>query len=254
MKLNFRLNNSLKIKEKTPIVLIHGLFGNLDNLGMLSRDLQKNHTVILLDLRNHGLSPRSQKMNYTVMAQDVLELLVKLQIDKVIIIGHSIGGKVAMMMKNIAPQNIEKVIVIDIAPVAYALNRHDAIFTALKEVIQQGIVHRPSAARLMRQFISEAEIIYFLLKSFKEGKWCFDVEILYNQYKNLADWQSIPASLDPILFIRGERSSYIKDSYRNSITEQFPQAFVKTIAQASHAVHAEKTAMVLDAIRLFIYN
>ncbi len=252
MKLNFRLNNSLTTEAKTPIVLIHGLFGNLDNLGMLARDLQKNHSVILLDLRNHGLSPRSQQMNYSVMAQDVLALLARLQIEKAIIIGHSMGGKVAMAMTALAPQQIEKVIVIDIAPVAYEIHRHDAIFAALKAVTQQGIVHRPAAAGLMRQFISEEAIIYFLLKSFKEGKWCFDVDILCDQYENIAAWQAIPLWPDPVLFIRGELSCYIQDSHRASITAQFPQAYIETISQAGHAVHAEKTAMVLAAIRRFI--
>lgn len=93
MKLNYRLQNAQQPTHTLPIVLIHSLFGNLDNLGILARDLQKQHDVIQIDLRNHGLSPRTPEMNYPAIASDVKTLLDALSIDNAIIIGHSMGGK-----------------------------------------------------------------------------------------------------------------------------------------------------------------
>ena len=107
----------------TPIVLIHGLFGDLHNLGVLGRELRKTHTVIQIDVRNHGDSPRAQTITYREMAQDVLDLIRSLNIEKVIVIGHSMGGKIAMALAALAPDVTEKLIVIDMAPLltAYAV-------------------------------------------------------------------------------------------------------------------------------------
>lgn len=270
MKLNFRSQNmqdtlstqstvpvqgTMPAASIRPVVLIHGLFGNLDNLGVLARDLQKNHPVIQLDLRNHGLSPRSPQMNYPAMAQDVVQLLTQLEIEKAIVIGHSMGGKVAMAMTAIAPQRVEKLIVIDIAPVAYQEHRHDQIFLALKEVTAAGIKQRQAAASLMHEFITEEQdIIPFLVKSFHDGEWRFDVPILCDQYSHIAGWQPVPMWSHPVLFIRGESSPYIQDSYRADIVRQFPQARVHVISGCGHAVHAEKPDAVLRAIHRFIYH
>ncbi len=252
MKLNFRLQNALSPTSALPIILIHGLFGNLDNLGVLARDLQKDHNVIQIDLRNHGLSPRSPQVNYPEMAQDVLELMVQLAIEKTIIIGHSMGGKVAMAMTALAPKKIEKLIAIDIAPVNYQVRRHDQIFAALNAVNTAGVTQRQEAAQLMRNFIKEQGVIQFLLKSFQNGEWRFNVPALWDQYDNIVGWQQVPVWLHPILFIRGELSPYIQDSYRQDIARQFPQAKMHVVAGTGHWVHAEKPDSVLRAIHRFI--
>lgn len=198
MKLNFRLQNALSPTPSLPIILLHGLFGNLDNLGVLARDLQKEHNVIQVDLRDHGLSPRSPQVNYPEMAQDVLELMDQLAIEKAIIIGHSMGGKVAMALTAMAPDRIEKVVAIDVAPVDYQVRRHDAIFTALNAVSAAGVTQRQEAAQLMRDSIKEEGVIQFLLKSFQNGEWRFNVPALWDQYENIVGWQPIP--LGPTLF------------------------------------------------------
>ncbi|MGL4486376.1 MAG: esterase [Yersinia sp. (in: enterobacteria)] len=252
MKLNFRLQNALSPTSALPIILIHGLFGNLDNLGVLARDLQKDHNVIQIDLRNHGLSPRSPQVNYPEMAKDVLELMVQLAIEKTIIIGHSMGGKVAMAMTALAPKKIEKLIAIDIAPVNYQVRRHDQIFAALNAVNTAGVTQRQEAAQLMRNFIKEQGVIQFLLKSFQNGEWRFNVPALWDQYDNIVGWQQVPVWFHPILFIRGELSPYIQDSYRQDIARQFPQAKMHVVAGTGHWVHAEKPDSVLRAIHRFI--
>lgn len=106
-EIKFPLTNAPSPTSALPIILIHGLFGNLDNLGVLARDLQQHHNVIQVDLRNHGLSPRAPQMDYPVIAQDVLALMDELAITQAIIIGHSMGGKVAMAMTALAPNRVE---------------------------------------------------------------------------------------------------------------------------------------------------
>ncbi|MBE8208086.1 alpha/beta fold hydrolase, partial [Leptospira borgpetersenii serovar Ballum] len=103
MKLNTRTQSAQQPTQNTPIVLIHGLFGSLDNLGVLARDLVADHDVVQVDLRNHGLSGRSETMDYPAMAQDILETLDALGLNKVILIGHSMGGKAAMAVTALAP-------------------------------------------------------------------------------------------------------------------------------------------------------
>ncbi|AHM72902.2 esterase [Yersinia hibernica] len=252
MKLNFRLQKAQSPTPSLPIILIHGLFGNLDNLGVLARDLHKDHDVIQVDLRDHGLSPRTPEVNYPAMAQDVLELMDNLALEKAIIIGHSMGGKVAMAMTAIAPDRIEKLIAIDIAPINYQVRRHDQIFAAINAVSAAGVTQRQEAAQLMRALIKEEGVIQFLLKSFHHGEWRFNAPALWEQYENIVGWQPIAPSPHPILFIRGELSPYIQDSYRAEIARQFPQARAYVVAGTGHWVHAEKPDSVLRAIHRFI--
>lgn len=252
MKLHYRWRYAHQPEGKLPVVLIHGLFGNLDNLGVLGRDLQRQHNVLQLDLRNHGLSPRSPQMTYPAMAQDIMELLDELNIERAIIIGHSMGGKVAMSLSALMPQRLEKLVAIDIAPVDYQTRRHDDVFSALRAVSDAGIASRSQAAALMRQYLKEEGVIQFLLKSFQQGEWRFNVPALWDQYENIVGWQEIPAWQGPILFIRGENSPYLDDKYRDALLRQFPMARAYMVSGAGHWVHAEKPETVLRAIHRFL--
>lgn len=126
------------------VVLIHGLFGSFSNLGLLARDLVQDHCVISIDLRNHGLSFHSETHNYEVMAQDVADLLRYLNIEPALVIGHSMGGKVAMKLADVAPEFVKRLIVLDMAPVSYQTNRHDNVFNGLQAVIKE---NRPIASK-----------------------------------------------------------------------------------------------------------
>lgn len=253
MKLHYQLlATEAATHAALPVVLIHGLFGNLDNLGILARDLNQQHTVIKVDLRNHGLSPRAEEMTYPAMAQDLLVLLDDLQIEKAIVIGHSMGGKAAMALTAIAPERIERLVAIDIAPVDYNTRRHDNIFTALQAVTDAGITQRQQAAQLMRQTLDEEGVIQFLLKSFHAGSWRFNLPVLIEQYAHIIGWQEVPPWPHPTLFIRGGLSPYVQDSYRDDIARQFPQARAYVVAGSGHWVHAEKPEAVLRSIHRFI--
>lgn len=234
------------------MVLLHGLFGSLDNLAVLARGLKDDHPLVQLDLRNHGLSGRETEITYQAMAEDVLETLDAEGIDRFIVIGHSMGGKVAMMLTSLAPERVEKLVVIDMAPVAYPTRHHDAIFTALKAVTAAGITTRNEAAALMRETIDEEGVIQFLLKSFHQGEWRFNVPALWESYDRIIGWRPLPAWPHPALFIRGELSPYLADAHREALLMQFPAARAHIVTGAGHWVHAEKPDAVLRAIRRFI--
>lgn len=247
MKLNYQIHGS-----GPTIVLLHGLFGNLDNLGALARDLQNDYQVIQVDLRNHGLSPHSPEMTYPAMAQDLSQLFDELSLNNVTVIGHSMGGKLAMALTELEPDRLARLIIIDIAPVAYLERRHDDVFAALAAVSAAHITRRQEAAKLMKDYIAQDSTSQFLLKSFNNGEWRFNVAALYDQYDNLSAWQEVPAWSKPTLFIRGDRSFYIKRDYWSQIARQFPISKAHVIAGAGHWVHGERPIETMRAIRRFL--
>lgn len=252
MKLNFRAQTAQNLHNNSPIVLVHGLFGSLDNLGILARDLLADHDVIQVDMRNHGLSPRSDDMSYPAMAQDLLDTLDANQIEKATFIGHSMGGKAVMALTALAPERIDRLVAIDIAPVDYHVRRHDEIFAAINAVTSAGVSTRQQAATVMREYLHEEGVIQFLLKSFVDGAWRFNVPVLWEQYPHIVGWETIPAWERPALFIPGGNSPYVTEAYRDDLLAQFPQARAHVIAGAGHWVHAEKPDAVLRAIRRYL--
>lgn len=252
MKLNIRAQSAQNPHNNSPIVLVHGLFGSLDNLGILARSLVADHDIIQVDMRNHGLSPRSPEMNYPAMAQDLLDTLDEQHIEKATFIGHSMGGKAVMALTALAPERIDQLVAIDIAPVDYHVRRHDEIFAAINAVTDAQASSRQQAASVMRQHVQEEGVIQFLLKSFVDGEWRFNVPVLWDQYPHIVGWETIPAWEHPALFIPGGNSPYVTQAYREQLLAQFPQARAHVIAGAGHWVHAEKPDAVLRAIRRYM--
>ncbi|MCS2158246.1 esterase [Scandinavium sp. H11S7] len=252
MKLNSRAQTAQNLHTNSPIVLVHGLFGSLDNLGILARDLVADHNILQVDMRNHGLSPRDPEMTYAAMAQDLVDTLDANGIEKAILIGHSMGGKAVMAFTALSPGRVEKLVAIDIAPVAYQVRRHDEIFAAINAVTDAGVSSRQQAAEVMRQRIDEEGVIQFLLKSFVDGAWRFNVSALWDQYPHIVGWEPIPVWDHPALFIPGGNSPYVTAEYRDALLAQFPQARAHVVAGAGHWVHAEKPDAVLRAIRRYL--
>lgn len=239
--------------QSTTIVFIHGLFGSLSNLGMLARAYFETHHVMQIDVRNHGKSEHSEEMNYAVMAQDIVETLDSLHIEKFSLVGHSMGGKIAMLLAQQYPNRIEKLAVLDIAPFAYTQNHHDQIFKALIAVEQANLSTRSEVIALMKQYIQEEMVIQFLLKSWHKGQWLFNVNALNTYYADILSWPISTPFTGPTLFLKGEKSPYIqKDQHFEAIQAQFPHAEITTIAEAGHWLHAEKTMDVLHALDEFL--
>lgn len=252
MKLNIRAQSAQNLHNNSPIVLVHGLFGSLDNLGVLARDLVNDHDIIQVDMRNHGLSPRDPVMNYPAMAQDLLDTLDAQHLEKATFIGHSMGGKAVMALSALAPERIDRLVAIDIAPVDYRVRRHDEIFAAINAVTASEAKTRQQAAAVMREHLNEEGVIQFLLKSYVDGEWRFNVPVLWEQYPHIVGWETIPAWDHPALFIPGGNSPYVTEAYRADLLAQFPQARAHVIAGAGHWVHAEKPEAVLRAIRRYL--
>lgn len=250
------LNHQIQIHETsnlTPIVFIHGLFGSLSNLGMLARNFPEQRTVIQLDVRNHGLSGHSAEMNYQVMAADILETLTRLNIQKFIVVGHSMGGKIAMKLADLAQDQVRKVVVLDITPIQYHENHHTEIFKALFAVQQAQVFSRNEAAKIMHDYIQEEMVIQFLLKSFNKGQWLFNMQALFDHYAKIIAWEKIQTNKIPALFLKGGHSPYIaRPEHFEAIQEHFSHAKIEVIEQAGHWLHAEKTADVLQHIQSFI--
>ncbi|MEC6906271.1 alpha/beta fold hydrolase [Photobacterium piscicola] len=252
MNLHFRAEG----KGKT-IVLIHGLFGSADNLGLLARELKHHYHVISVDLRNHGLSPHSDQFSYQDLAQDIIETLDHLAINQFDVIGHSMGGKVAMALSAIIPQRINHLIVIDIAPVAYQGHRHQNVFDGLREVNRYLLTKRSEAEAYLARYINDAGVRQFLLKSLVKTEtgyqWRFNVESLIANYATIMGWH--PASqpfTGNTLFIKGQLSDYIEPQYRAAIMAQFSNAKAHVVANTGHWLHAEKPATVNRIILQFL--
>lgn len=253
MLLNYQFHQSDTDQQRTPIVLIHGLFGSLSNLGGIARALYASHSVVQIDVRNHGQSPQSSEMNYQVMAQDILDTLDHLNIQQFSVIGHSMGGKVAMKLTEIATDRLEQLVILDIAPFAYQENHHDQIFKALFAVKSAHIQSRKEATEIMREFLKEEMVIQFLLKSLNKGQWLFNVDALYAHYQDILSWSDIRPWTKPTLFVRGEKSPYIgKVEYLNAIDTQFLNANIQIVENAGHWLHAEQPEKVINFIQDYL--
>ncbi|SDY73916.1 alpha/beta fold hydrolase [Acinetobacter kyonggiensis] len=253
MLLNYQIHSNETATEKTPIVFIHGLFGSLSNLAMLAREFYNSHSVIQIDVRNHGLSAHSDEMNYAVMAQDILDTLDCINIQTFSVIGHSMGGKIAMQLVHQAGERIKQLVILDIAPFAYTQNHHDQIFKALFAVQNAKVESRLQASQIMREYLHEEMVIQFLMKSFSQGRWLFNVDALFKHYSDILHWDAIQPYNKETLFIRGGESAYISTTeHFAAIEQQFPKAKIQVVADAGHWLHAEKTQQVLDQIKKYL--
>lgn len=252
MQLNYKQQG-----QGPHVILIHGLFGSLENLNVIAKPLSEFYTVTNVDLRNHGKSPHSDTMTYAAMAQDIIELLTHLNIDKAHIIGHSMGGKVAMELALTHPEHVNKLIVLDIAPVSYPA-RHTKIIQALKAVANESIKDRKHADAIMQPYIDEMGVRQFLLKSLAkndEGNfaWRFNLLSLDKNYSIITDNVNENNScLCDTVFIKGNDSDYILAEHRAAINARFSNASAKIIHGAGHWLHAQKPLAVNKAINDFL--
>ena len=238
------------------IVLIHGLFGSLDNLGSLARHLETSFHVISVDLRNHGRSFHSADVTYDLMAQDIKALMVELEVTSYSVVGHSMGGKVAMTLAASTDSNVERIAILDMAPVDYHIRRHENVFAGLKAVDQAQPIDRSEAISLLREHIVEPGVIQFLNKSLYRGKTHyllrFNIDALYEQYDNIIGWHELPPNNCPTLFIKGQNSEYIIADYQPQILKQFPSAKAHMVANTGHWLHAEKPDTINRIVSRFL--
>ncbi|SFC79612.1 alpha/beta fold hydrolase [Pseudoalteromonas denitrificans] len=239
------------------LILIHGLFGSFENLNVIARPLSEFFTVTAIDLRNHGRSMHKTEMTYPDMCQDVVHLMSQLNIIEAIFVGHSMGGKVAMQMALTHPEKVNKLVVLDIAPVAYDA-RHDDVFKALNAVNNSPTSNRQDADNLMSEFVKEMGVRQFLLKSFVKSEagfqWRFNLPIIENKYHQILAAPSGHPFEGDTLFIKGGNSQYITSAMRNTFLKLFPNCKAKVIHGTGHWLHAEKPTAVNKSITDFILS
>lgn len=231
------------------VILLHGLFGMGSNLGMITKALVETHCVHSLDLRNHGQSPHTESMTIEQLSSDVKHYIEKQQIKECAVIGHSLGGKVAMQLALDHPQLITKIIIADIAPVDYE-DKHSTIINALCELNLEQISTRKEASEQLTVAIPEADVRQFLLMNLTKAKtgayqWRMNLEAIKSNYRHLRENINspiIPNNL-PALFIKGEYSDYILPEHKDAIQQRFPNANFKIIQGTNHWLHAEKPAV-----------
>jgi esterase len=229
-----------------PLIILHGLFGSLDNWQTVARKLAEHFSVYVVDQRNHGASPHSEVFNYQVMAEDLLEFMDSHDLRRAHLLGHSMGGKTAMQFALSYPERTEKLIVADIAPKAYP-PWHVPIFEALLSLDLSQYRSRKEIGDALSSGIPEAPLRQFLLKNLTTNpdgsyRWKINLEGIYNNYGALSGELATGGKTfeGPTLFIRGEHSDYILDSDEAAIRQIFPQAQFSIIQNAAHWLHAEK--------------
>ncbi len=236
-----------------PLVILHGLFGSSDNWQSLGKRLGQHFAVYAVDLRNHGNSPHSAEFNYPAMADDLREFLAEHQLARVHVLGHSMGGKVAMQFAQTFSLFVEKLIIADIAPKPYPRS-HDHIFRALREVDPGLFSARTDVDKALSTSIPDLATRQFLLKNLASTpagtlRWKIDIESIFNHYEEiLAAQPALTPFSNPTVFIRGGRSNYILKQDEAMIKELFPAARFETLANADHWVHADSPNEFLQAV------
>lgn len=240
-----------------PLVILHGLYGNQANWSTHARHLAGQYAVYAFDARNHGQSPRADSMRLDEMAADVAETLDSLGISRAHVLGHSMGGKTAMLLALREPRRVSSLVVVDIAPVAYAKG-FDPVLDALLSLDLATLQNRADADAKLAERIASKAVRDFLLANLQrspEGafQWRINLQVIRDYFVEVTGWpepQRIYAG--PALFIRGEKSDYVLPEYYEAMSRQFPHGILKTVANAGHWVHSEKPEAVQRLVGNFL--
>jgi pimeloyl-ACP methyl ester carboxylesterase len=241
------------------VALLHGLYGQALNFATVQRRLaEAGHRAIALDLRNHGSSPHDDAMAYAAMAQDVVETLRARAALPSAVIGHSMGGKVAMRLALTQPGAVTRLLVEDIAPVAYEhAEMHDSYLDAMLAIPLTPGLTRGAADAALAEAVLEPAIRGFLLQSLRFGEvpaWRLNLSAIRAALPALTGWEAPPGARwgGPALFLSGERSDFVGPAERAAALEAFPRATFTTIPHAGHWVHAEDPDGFVQAALAFL--
>jgi len=241
-----------------PLLIIHGFLGMSDNWKTLGTQFSNDgYQVHLLDLRNHGKSFHSDEFNYKIMTQDVYEYCKANELDKINILGHSMGGKVAMFFATAYPDMVEKLVVADIGPKFYP-QHHQIIFEGLNAVDFSKKPSRNEVEEILSQYITDFGTRQFLLKNLywiEPGQlsFRFNLAVFNNNKDAIGEALSEDAVFDKdTFFIRGGNSNYILDDDIEDIEKHFPNSTLATIPNAGHWLHAENPKMFYELVSDFL--
>lgn len=251
MQLNFK-----KLGNGKPLIILHGLFGSLDNWLTIAKNLGENFEVFIVDARNHGQSPHSDEFNYEVMANDLYEFILQNNIVHPIILGHSMGGKTVLQFAMNYPNQLSKLIVADITPKAYPVH-HTEVLKGLLSINFETIKTRKDADEKLSETITDFSTRQFLLKNLywkDKGTlaWRFNLPIINATIEEMGIEIAHPITFNqPTLFIKGKKSNYMLESDTVLIKNIFPTAKIISV-DSGHWVHAENPTEFLQVVNSFL--
>lgn len=234
----------------TPLLIVHGLFGSARNWGAIAKRVSKTRKVIAVDMRNHGESPRASTQSYFDMAADLAEV-IDTPMD---VLGHSMGGKAAMVLALEYPEKLHKLVVADIAPVGYAHSQMPMI-EAMRSIDLSDVETRGDADRQMRNLVAEDGVRAFLLQSLavKEKRWRLNLDVLAAEMDKIVGFPDVTGNFEGrTFFLSGAESDYVRPEHRDRIRELFPSSVFAKIPDAGHWLHAENPRAFEAAVLTFL--
>jgi pimeloyl-ACP methyl ester carboxylesterase len=247
--------HSIQAGEGPPVVFLHGLFGSARNFGTFQRALATRFRVIALDLRNHGDSPHAPDMHYPVLAEDVLETLAAIDALPAVLIGHSMGGKTAMAAALLRPEALTRLLVADIAPVAYQ-HGNLAVVLAMQAIPLEPGLTRTQADTALADVVADPAVRSFLLQNLRLGAvpaWRIGLTELAAAIPVLEGWEAMAGVYaGPTLFVTGARSDYVQSGHRPAIRGWFPRARFVAVKNAGHWLHADNPAAFMAVLEAFL--
>jgi esterase len=236
-----------------PLLIAHGLYGSGRNWGVIAKRLSTDRTVLAVDMRNHGQSPWMDSHSYPDMAADLAKV-IRAQGRPMAVLGHSMGGKAAMVLALTHPELVERLIVGDIAPVAYTHDQSRYI-AAMRAVDLSRVEKRADAEAQLAALVDDPTLPAFFTQSLdlKERRWRLNLDVLAAQMPHILGFPPIGARFDkPVLFLTGARSPYVLPEHRATIKALFPAARFAKIPDAGHWLHAEKPREFEAAVRVWL--
>lgn len=242
-----------------PLLIVHGLFGTLDNWQTLGKRFAEQHLVYLVDQRDHGRSFHSEEITFPILGEDLRRFMEDNWMHEAHLLGHSMGGKSVMQCALDNPDLVDKLVVVDVAPRDYA-GSHQEIFEALFAVDLVNLRDRKDADAFLKTRIPSYSVRQFLLKNLSRDRdtggfrWKMNLPVIYKYYSDIlanVRWDGTPFD-KPTLFIRGADSDYIQDEDYPTIRRMFPQARIETVADAGHWVHAQQPEVLYRLVREFL--
>lgn len=240
-----------------PLILLHGLFGSANNWGVIAKHFSKTHQVISADLRNHGRSPHSHSQSYTDMAEDLIELCHSLNLDTIHLLGHSLGGKVAMQFATQHPERVNQLVIVDMAMRTYQ-DIQTPLIDAMLALDLSKIRSRSEADQILGSTIESAKVRQFLLMNLVKVdgslQWRINLSALKANYAIMRQAVCESAQYDKsCLFIRGDRSDYIMENDIEHIKRHFTSAQFASLP-TNHWVHAEQPQAFIKVVADFLLN
>jgi len=248
-----------EVHNKPPVVIIPGLFGSTVNWRSFAKKLSESHDVIVIDQRNHGESPHASSHSYADMVSDLLEFIDRFGLERIVLCGHSMGGKVAMLFSLLYPERVSQLVVLDIAPVTYK-HSHAPYLRALMKIDLSTLSSRSDAEKALKESIPDTSTRLFLIQSLvgKQGEyyWRLNLPVLLADMPLITGFpkDNVDGISNPVdtLFVLGGESDYVRNEDVDIIKAYFPNTHIKTIDGAGHWLHAERPQQVMDALTVFI--